>query len=328
MTKENEIKELIQLFAIWITEIRINNYISFYDINKISEGFVCDFLNLLYDYNLSDLNAEEKNMCAIDLGDKKGEIAFQVTSRTDGAKIKDTLEKFKKYKLDEKYSNGIKFLILSNESVKLGRTNYGKIYDKFDKKKDIITEKEIIEEIKKIYDTRYLAFQNILTLFKHNFSFQSIETNVSDDEILEKMSQCLDRPAFITPFYIENNFGDFRKAIDDTIEAINTGVYRLRDGTLIEKIYPKSMIKNIDIRCKIDEIVLELMKLRTTYDRLKKKGDIEPCRCGNSECSVSIWSRNACAEMDNARRKILCKFKKIYPKFSVKFIEIGEWGES
>lgn len=99
-----------------------------------------------------------------------------------------------------------------------------------------------------------IAFQNILTLFKHNFSFQSVEINVSDDQILEKKSQCLDRPAFITPFYFENNFGDFRKAINDTIEAINTGVYRLRDGRLIEKIYPKSMIKNADIRWKVDEI--------------------------------------------------------------------------
>lgn len=71
----------------------------------------------------------------------------------------------------------------------------------------------------------------------------------------------------------------------------------------------------------------KLMKLRTTYNRLEKKGDIELYRCDNSECFVSIWSRKACDEMDNVRRRILCKFKGIYPKFNVKFIETEEWRE-
>lgn len=121
---------------------------------------------------------------------------------------------------------------------------------------------------------------------------------------------------------MENNFGDFRKAIDDTIEAFNTGVYRLRDGTLIEKIYPKSMITNTEIRYKIDDIVRDLIRLRATYNRLEREGDIERCRCGDDECPVSLWSREACDKMDDGRRKILKSFKEIYPKFYAKFIEL------
>lgn len=321
MKKETEMKEFIKYFSLWITEIRLSNDIGFYDVNRISEGFVCKFLNLLYDYSLVNLNDEVKNMCAADLGDEQNGIAFQITSRTDGNKIKDTLEKFKKYQLDEKYSNGIKFFILSNEPVKLGRRDYCKIYEKFNRE-DIITQDKILKEIGKIYDTKYSVFQDILTLFKENLSSTNIEKNITDEEVLEKMARCLDRPAFVTPFYLENNFGDFRKAIDDTIEAFNTGVYRLRDGTLIEKIYPKSMITNTEIRYKIDDIVCALIELRVTYNRLERDGDIELCRDRDNECTVSLWSIEARDKMDDIRRNILKSFKEIYPKFNAKFIEM------
>lgn len=321
MTRELEIKQLNYYFSVWIAEIRVNNYVTFYDINKISEGLACQLLNLLYGYNLLNLNDEKKNMYAVDLGDREKKIAFQITSRTDGKKIEETLEKFKENKLDEEYSNGIKFLILSNEPVKLGKTNYCKIYNKFNKDEDIITEKDIIKEFVKVYDTNCTAFQNILELFREQFSSNNVKDDISDNEILEKMARCLDRPAFITPFYCENNFGDFRKAIDDTIEAINTGVYRLRDGTLIEKIYPKAMIKDDELRNKVNDVILDLMKLRNTYDTLNRKGEINRCECGNRECNVSIWSRIACDKMDNIRKDILKKFREIYPKFSTRFID-------
>ena len=45
------------------------------------------------------------------------------------------------------------------------------------------------------------------------------------------MAECFDRPAFDTPFRDESNVPDFKKAITDTIEALNTGIHRLRDGT-------------------------------------------------------------------------------------------------
>ena len=66
--------------SVWVSNVQYNNCISFYDINRISEGFVCILLNAVYGYELSDLNNQQKNQCAIDLGDtKKGFSVREVT---------------------------------------------------------------------------------------------------------------------------------------------------------------------------------------------------------------------------------------------------------
>jgi hypothetical protein len=52
---------------------------------------------------------------------------------------------------------------------------------------------------------------------------------VRDTEVLAHLARMLDRPAFCTPFGQEASMADFRQAITDTIEALNTGVWRTRD---------------------------------------------------------------------------------------------------
>lgn len=51
---------------------------------------------------------------------------------------------------------------------------------------------------------------------------------VDDHEIIGRLSLIFDRPAFTTPFHAESSVGDFKQAISDTIEALNTGIRRLR----------------------------------------------------------------------------------------------------
>ncbi len=46
----------------------------------------------------------------------------------------------------------------------------------------------------------------------------------NDKDIIDLLSECFDRPAFITPFYRESNIPDFEKALTYTIEVLNTGV--------------------------------------------------------------------------------------------------------
>lgn len=93
--RAKELLDSISLgLSVWVTNVQYNNCINFYDINRISEGFVCMLLNAVYGYELNNLNEQQKNHCAIDLGDTKKGFSFQITSRTDSAKIKDTLKKF------------------------------------------------------------------------------------------------------------------------------------------------------------------------------------------------------------------------------------------
>ncbi|MCK4665025.1 MAG: hypothetical protein KAT68_19310, partial [Bacteroidales bacterium] len=69
-----------------------------------------------------------------------------------------------------------------------------------------------------------------LTVFSEGFEL------LDDKNIIKLISECFDRPAFTTPFREEVSIPDFEKALTDTIELLNTGMHRLRDGTLIKQI--------------------------------------------------------------------------------------------
>ena len=122
-----------QLIA-WVINVRFNNCINFYDINRTSEGFVCVLLNTIYGYELSEL---KKNQCAIDLGDAKNGFSVQVTSRTDDKKIKETLKNFSEKQYINSYPKGVKFFIISDNHIKRGNTKWAN-FPFFDFNKDII----------------------------------------------------------------------------------------------------------------------------------------------------------------------------------------------
>ena len=65
-----------------------------------SENFYLHFFNLLFDYELVNLNASAQNIEAIDLIDHKNKIIFQVSATCTKQKIESTLAKdiFKQYK--------------------------------------------------------------------------------------------------------------------------------------------------------------------------------------------------------------------------------------
>jgi len=72
---------------------------------------------------------------------------------------------------------------------------------------------------------------------------------------LALMAECFDRPAFTTEFRSES-IPDFKKAITDTIEALNTGVRRLRDGTEVGRIPRKAQLKDAAKRKVVEEVVV------------------------------------------------------------------------
>jgi len=141
---------------------------------------------------------------------------------------------------------------------------------------------------------------------------------LNDSEIIESFSQCFDRPAFTTPFHRESNVPDFEKAITDTIEVLNTGVYRLRDGTIIKRIPSRHQLKDNRLKDAFAEITQLVIKLRDTFSQLKKDKEIRPCGCGDENCSIWMLSDKACEKMDNIREQIFRQFKLIYPGFKLK----------
>ena len=180
MNKQTELQDVKVLLSRWIAEIGLDTELDFYDINKISEGFVAKLLNAIYNYELEDLNKIQSNFPTLDLGDTKGKIAIQVTSRIDFDKYKSTIESFVKEdkkgnSLAKIFTNGIRFFILTNKPIKWGRVELNTIYDQFDKQKHIISYLDLYKKVSSLYDVDNEKFKLIKTILNDEFGNRDVD---------------------------------------------------------------------------------------------------------------------------------------------------------
>ncbi|MCX2679575.1 SMEK domain-containing protein [Galbibacter sp. EGI 63066] len=110
-----------------------------------SENFYLHFFNLLYGYELINLNSSAQNVEAIDLIDHKNKIIFQVSATCTKQKIESTLSKdiFKKYK-----DYNFKFISISIDATDLRTKTFSNPHSvSFDPKNDIFDIKTILNYI-------------------------------------------------------------------------------------------------------------------------------------------------------------------------------------
>ena len=110
-----------------------------------------------------------------------------------------------------------------------------------------------------------------------------------DTRYLELLGRAFDRPAFSTPFRQEGRMEDFERAIDDTILALNTGVFRTRDGHVIDDVgFGKSSIPQADWQRQLVDIETHLLQLRADVGRAIDSGQLKTCGshcyCGDNHC--------------------------------------------
>ena len=177
--------------SVWVSNVQYNNCINYYDINKVSEGFVCVLLNAVYGYELVDLNERQKNHCAIDLGDTKKGFSIQVTSRTDAAKIRSTLKKFVDNHFENIYPNGVKFFIISNSPVKKERKKWTD-FPFFDFGKDIIYPADIVADINKIASSDIAKLERIQSMVSRYVGI-GIDRVPDDNQIIEDLVKCFEQ---------------------------------------------------------------------------------------------------------------------------------------
>jgi hypothetical protein len=89
-----------------------------------------------------------------------------------------------------------------------------------------------------------------------------------DKELIAFFAQCLDRPAFRTYFHQELSFANFDQAMEDTLVALNTGYWRMRDGTLIERAKGKSFVVNPQWREKLEQITNLIEDIRQRFHNM------------------------------------------------------------
>jgi tetratricopeptide (TPR) repeat protein len=180
------------LIGWWLNTIKIHNAVGFFNINNIAEGLAQKLLNEIYGYGLENLNYKQINYPGIDLGDKDNKIAFQITSRKEIKKIEKDLRTFVKEHKNI-YSNGIRFLILSQENKpQLSKEKYREIYPLFDPEQHILTAKDLIKEIRRLYDSDKERFYNIKKILEEFiFTIREIPAFTGREQELQQLKNLL-----------------------------------------------------------------------------------------------------------------------------------------
>ena len=107
----------------------------------------------------------------------------------------------------------------------------------------------------------------------------------------------------MTDQHQEGRMEDFDKAIEDTIIALNTGVLRTRDGSILKKSEGKSAIVNPEWREKLDTICDMLVALRKRLRIAKEAGAYSTY--GEGEVMYCFYDRDLEMWFDSTREEIL-----------------------
>src|SRR5262249_21755746 len=79
----------------WIMQTcRLQGMIKLFDNHVQAQRFFCRFLNSAYSLQLQQMDHIQTNYPAIDLGDAKNKVAYQITTDKGSDKIQHTLDKF------------------------------------------------------------------------------------------------------------------------------------------------------------------------------------------------------------------------------------------
>jgi hypothetical protein len=139
---------------------------------------------------------------------------------------------------------------------------------------------------------------------------------VTDHEVLALYARVFDRPAFYTPIHQESNMEDFKQAITDTIQALGTGIWKARDGHLIDRIPSRHQLKSASLRKKIQTVEIALSKLRAKYDEMIRTGVLRHCPCNDPRCTTFFFlPHDATQDLQSARDEVIETFRRPNPGF-------------
>jgi hypothetical protein len=282
--KEVLLKQISDSLAVLEVSTRNRGFMHLLDQNIIAESFCGNMLNIIYDYNLVNLNLTQDNYPGIDLGDEQLGVSVQVTSDKKSNKMKNAVERFIKHGLDSKYKI-LKVCVLGEKQ----RTYDVKVDTKnkvqFDCSRDVIDFKDLIKKMQSLDSAKLQMLSDLM-----DAEFKPIGTDAhilkqTDEEALEIYQAAFNRPALQDPFSIEGSMAGFEVALTDLIGL-------LQKGELNRKIVAKSMNKFGDTRSKesLDAIYHKVRELRNYYKLRVRTGEIivhqNHCQFKDSNSSI------------------------------------------
>ena len=151
------------------------------DLHIHSENFYLHLFNLLYNYNLENLNQSLQNVEAIDLVDHVNKIIIQVSSTNTKQKIELTLEK----EIVKKYSNyTFKFISIAEDATNLRKKTFtNPHFISFNPHKDIYDITSILSKILSLdIDKQKEIYRYIQKELGNEIDIIKLESNLACDK--------------------------------------------------------------------------------------------------------------------------------------------------
>lgn len=139
---------------------------------------------------------------------------------------------------------------------------------------------------------------------------------IDDAERIAMIALAFDRPAFSTPIHQESSLPAFKKAIADTIQALNTGIWQTREGAFIQRLPKIDDIVDAQKKAALTATRKALVNLQTTFDNLLRNGQITHCQCGNADFPIYTMLSGAGQTLTVARDLVIDSFRVAHPSFA------------
>jgi hypothetical protein len=146
--REYRVKRIVEKLTVFQYYLENVTSINLNDGNLVSENFAAGLLNIIFDWELINLNSTQ-NIVGIDLGDYSNKIAVQVTRNNSNTKIKETIEKFFDYQHDKSFDQLYIFILATKKKYKtLFKTQA--FLNNFSTEENILDFKDIIALVKNL----------------------------------------------------------------------------------------------------------------------------------------------------------------------------------
>jgi hypothetical protein len=146
----------------------------------------------------------------------------------------------------------------------------------------------------------------------------NFDTEFKEKYILTIIRKAFFRPAFQTPFMVENNGNDFLRAIKDIQELLSTGKLKDSKGNYIAGSLSYKNLRSTDDKDKFDKIYELLQQTRDYTTQKIKESTIKQCR----EDCICVSDYRVAEKLDQLRREILVILNSILKKNGIQIIQI------
>lgn len=156
---------------------------------------------------------------------------------------------------------------------------------------------------------------SVMDRFFHGVVLPDVEKDLQDfvfaldpstqREAGELIAGLFRRPAFTTPIHSESNLPAFKQALADTIGAIQTGIWRDREGAIIQRIPSYLAFSDKQVSDGLKHCSAKLNELRIAFDDGLRDGGIRPCGCGDPQCPTFTMDERCRRRLEELRDQAL-----------------------